>query len=143
MQLQLRFSLSQVVVLLLEVREDIVAILVQRLETSHFILQCLDLHFGALRARGVACMSRGWIMIFLQLADERLLLSNLLVSSLDLAALLQVLVLGVLRFLLVLLQLLLQVLHECGLGASTLEAARGCDSGRRGLGHFTRRTAFA
>ena len=57
------------------------------------------------------------------------MLSDLLVSTLDLAALLQILVLGVLRFLLVLLQLLLHILHKGTFSASTLEATRGSGSG--------------
>ena len=69
-------------------------------------------------------------MIFLQVVDERLLLSDLLVSALDLAALLQILVLGVLRFLLVLLQLLLHILHKGTFSASTLEATRSSGGGR-------------
>lgn len=106
-QLQLRLCLAQAMVLGLEIRQDVVAILVQRLETSHFILQCLDLHVGITLCGGRVTGMSGRIVILFEFADERLLLGNLLISRLDLAALLQILVLGVLRLLLVLLQLCL------------------------------------
>ena len=129
-QFQLSLCLAQAMVLGLEVGQNVVAVLVQRLETSHFILQRLDLHVSITLAGTIARMSRRRIMILLQVVDERLLLSDLLVSALDLVALLQILVLGVLRFLLVLLQLLLHILHKGRLSASTLEATRGSSSGR-------------